>query len=888
MHQHPEIFPSGAGITELVRRTHQVTLDYGALRKRIDLVPLQMQWVEKCEDKSFLENMSKGCFNGTDTIVKATIEKKFKKIITGVLEKNPTVFPSSPQIVELLENTYQVTLDAATIRKNTNSVSLQIDWIEGCEDKAFLEHMGKGCFGPVDDTVKAAIKKRFGKIVTGVLEKNPEVVPNSNQIAGLLERTHNIKPADITIRKNIDLVPLQMRWIEECEDKALLENMTERHWNGADKKITNAITNRFGKIVTELLEKNPEVFPGSNQIAGLLESAYGVKPRSCKLGENIDLISLQTGWVEKCEDNAFLENMRGGRFIAADSIVKVAIEKRVEKIVTELLKANPAGFPSGSGIAELVKRAHQVTLDVSTMGEHTDLVPLQMRWVEECEEKVFLENVNRGSFNGVDKKVKSATTVRLGKILTEVLEKNPEVFPSSPQIAELVEKIHQVKIDPQTVGRYADTTPLQIGWIGRCDEKLFLENLTTKGRFTRVKRDVKNAIEDRVHRVLIAHEHELDKLPLARTTIKKYLQKFPDVAFLATINQEHRFTVDQRLVLSMQIWRAARSEELHAKIGERVEQLWGFRELVALLKDGRCLTADVISMFHESMPEKAKGIVPESEIRHFFVDDLKGGKYRTEEGKEVLLLSFMHWLSDGQTAEILFRLNRAVGMENGITMTISERVGYDPEILVTLERFGFAPVGAGSLYLIPPEDVEKKEGRKLLTRSNFLQIKKFKEVDEGTTEARLFSRERVNGENERVEPTADEFSYDRETLKSAVSIVFTRDALAASAAEALEITEILIDDEKALVELKGGTVVGLNMDPDHPNTIEIRGYKRPKGIENAIINVLSGKEEFRVEDGIKEDYRKFVELLRSKGKSATIQVSKAVRLKERQEKGITK
>jgi len=710
-------------------------------------------------------------------------------------------------------------------------------------------------------------KEELRALVDKALAENPDVFPGSPQIAELLSKKYGIKVGRLAVYNNFELSDIQLKWINSCSEKVFFENMSRGTFSKLDEKFKEAEKDRFRKIVDKTLDENPDVFPGSPQIAELLSKKYGVKVDSMTVYNNLELSDIQLKWINSCSEKVFLENMSRGTFSKLDEKFKEAEKDRFRKIVDKTLDENPDVFPSSTQIPELLRRKYGVNISESTILNNLEISNIQLEWINSCSEKVFFENMSRGTFRKLDEKCKEAERNRFRKIVDKTLDENPDVFPGSPQIAELLSKKYGVNISERAILNNLELSDIQLEWINSCSEKVFFENMS-RGTFSKLDEKCKEAVNKRMYQILLSHINDLESLQLSKSTLDNYLEKFPDLRFLKASEEEHRFTVDQRIVLRMQVWRKTRSEELHKLIGERLEQLWGFRELFALMKDGRCLNAAVVSMFHEDMPEKIKNYIPQAEIEHFFIDDLVDGKFKAK--GDVLLLSFMHWLTEKQAAEILLRLNRAVGTDNTIFMTSPNGLEYSDEMIEILNSFGFNPEKIGELYLLPPDsDVEPQEQRKLLTKSRLLQFRKINEVEKVPEEARLFNEVKKNGSGERIEPKSDIINYNKETLQNAKPYLSMREVRAIFVEEVPEVKEILLglDIEGALIELKGGTVIGFNMSIEHPYSIEIEGKRIPRGIDNAIIDIFNGKQGFNLKEEMKERYNEFLNLIRKKRES---------------------
>jgi hypothetical protein len=767
--EHPKTFPSSSNIVALLK-DYGLQTDSDAVLKKVRLAPFQIKWLDYVDDSLFMKNFSVLGANQSGEEYRELVRKRLETIIKKVLKKDPNVVPSSPQISDLLEK-QGWELDSQTLRNNLDLVSIQVEWIASCDRSIFLENYSNQMFNNLNERCRQAAKERFGSIVENELGKHKDVFPGSVQIADLL----GISTA--TVSTNLDLTSIQIKWIESCDEKIFIDNFIRKVFNPLGEDCKEAARNRFAKIIERAIANNLNVLPSSYQITSLLGKS-GIKTNATTVRNNFDVVSAQVKWINSCEVSLFLENFKAGRFKEPTCIE--AAKKRFKRIVEKELQINPKIFPTSNQISVLLEKKYGVKVSHTSVLRNIDLVALQSKWIESSDEKILLESISSGVITNIDKK---------------------------------------------------------------CRE----------------------ALDRRMHSILLSHLDNLDKLPMHKETLKRYLKKkFPDLAFLLTTMQEQRFTMDQRIVLSMHLWIKTRKAELHEKIGERLDQLWGFRELYALSRDGRCLDAHVISMFHESLPQRVSDFIPQSSITHFFVDDLFGGDFKAEPGKEILLLSFMHWFTERQAATALSMLNAAVSTDNPIFVTNPDIIEYSSDVLLVLENFGFTAERIGTLYLLPPSMGDVGEQRKLLTKSKILQIRKAKDAINAPEEANLFSKVRRRPGRERIQPNTEIVSYDEETLRNAIPLLTMKDISSIITEEIPHVKGILIGEDETILELKGGAVVGFNMDPRHPYSIEIEGKRVPRGTDNAIIDVLKGRAGFNVSKGMKADYDKFLKTVQER------------------------
>jgi len=861
LENNPNIFPSNQQIFRLLKK---YGIKSAMALSKLEIIPLQINWITSSSERVFLENSSEKNFSGLNEKCREAVKIRFKKIVETELDSNSEVFPSSPRIAELLNKKYGVKINLHRILDDIDIDILQLVWVNSCPEKLFLENSSKKRFTKLDKKCREAVKIRFKKIVETELEKNPDVLPGSSWIVELLIKKYEVNIGYAMIRNNLELPELQLKWLSTCDEKLFLENFSKGAFTRLGKKCREAAKQRFERIVETEVRNNPEVFPGGRQIAKLLSKKYGIGISKSGVGRNLDLLILQINWINSCPDKTFFENFSKGTFSGLDEKCKKAVKGRFKKIVETELNSNSEIFPGSPQILELLKkRRYGVITDLKTILRSIDIVSFQLKWIDSCSDEVFLENFSKKRFNNLDEKCKEAIKARLLKIAKTELEKNPRLFPSSRQIPSILKERYGVNIGLMAFYKNLDLSVLQLNLIKSFHEEIFLENLNKKA-FTSLDKKCKVAVDRRLRDILLSNIDDLSNLPIGRTTLDKYLKKFPDLAFLLTATQEHKFTMDQRIVLDMHVWRETRSEDLHELIGERVEQLWGFRELFALMKDGRCLDADVISMFHESLPERIGNYIPESAVTHSFVDNLRSGDFKAGKGKDVLLLSFMHWLTDKQTAEIMLRLNQSVGTDNAIYMTSPNGLEYAENLIASMNTFGFVPEKVGSLYLLPSEESGEDEQRKLLTKGKVLQFRKLQDVERTPEELQLFLKEKRRTGGVRPEPKADIISYDEDTLRKSSPLITMKDVGIIFTEEYPKVKKVEVEDDKAILTLEGGVVLGFNVEPEHPYSIEVEGKSIPKGMDNAILDVMKGKEGFEVHTGLKRKYNQFLKMIKDK------------------------
>lgn len=554
------------------------------------------------------------------------------------------------------------------------------------------------------------------------------------------------------------------------------------------------------------------------------------------------------------------------------------------QIQTELV-GKPEIVPTKKAISEYLKEVHGITISPRNVKQYLGVSRLQVDWINAIEDARFLDVIGAGSTIGsMEPEAKNTAQTRLEKIVGDLDIPSFEVLPTRPSIATALGTKFSTTVSEFPLKKI-DLVAVQCNWVETCSEHAFLHQFSS-GCFRSVKSNVKAAIDARMVKVLLAHPDDFSELEISLKTIDRYADRYPDqLGFLKSSGSQ---TVDQRIVLSMGALRKGRSKDLHAIIGTRLEQLWGFRELYGLLAGvlhpSSVRNADIISPFHELLPEKMSKLIPEITLTHHFPDDVLDERFEPNEGP-VVLLSVMQWLSDSQTSDVLARLNRSISVGTPVVITNPVWFEHDQDLEQTLSLFGFQIESTSTLHLDPSEDPKHEAGdiaSKLKTVCSVTKLRKQRDVTDVPGSAHLLSRKKPGAsgaKTDRVTPSADEISYGTEdvaALKPAISLV-----TAGTLSPLIEGLSFM-----AKLSLEGGVSVNITLDPtgESPPVVQIEGdRRRDSNVLGAVQHLLNGEEGgFSVSSDLTAKHAELVRLLkRSKSKPAsakpTVQSPKRLR-----------
>jgi hypothetical protein len=596
--------------------------------------------------------------------------------------------------------------------------------------------------------------------------------------------------------------------------------------NRTGTRTTAALVQRVTREIGERLAEKREVFPGKGNVTELV----GL-PEQCAILDQVDLSGFQKKWVRTHSDDEFLVHMARTGFLGVDDGVRGEINARFTRIVRKAFVGYQDAPPTvpevqkklramcGSDIDPHTIAERTMYLDEDTGAKQRGLHEMQLAWVNTASTEMFLRHHKSISLV-CDATVKEAVETRLRGTVSRAIARCRE-FPTSHGIVkQMLRGTDQGGINHRTVEQAFDFAAEQKRWIATRSDWQILNAKVNRLPPRSVDASVSEAFELRVQRAM---ENLAGNLPKLFPTLVAGLDM--EQTFLREASGG-RLSADQKIALGMQVWRGSRSERLHGLIGQRLIQLWGFRELYVLASSGHFKSGLVVSMFHETVPTRLAELVPDSIITHQFVDDLFAGRIATQE-QPILLLSFVHWLTETQTATMLTRLNQA--MQNGgkvlITapLTCNNAEGMDR----TLELFGFGITAIGELHL-------EGKGRKLSVDSRVIELEKVGEPVQHNR-ARLFDLVRLPKNRTGNARLTQDLTYVQRDLLEATARVAMHEE------PRITVKEVALGDGHAMMTLSGGMVVGIGMGND-PKVVEIEWKVAPRGGESTLIRISNGEE----------------------------------------------
>ncbi|MFH1785057.1 MAG: hypothetical protein ABH842_01380 [Candidatus Micrarchaeota archaeon] len=785
--------------------------------------------------------------------------------LTEIAMEDPGLCPSSTAVLSRLrERGYQVRHEHGFNR--TFLTPYLIRWIKTSNEQRFLVALSKNEFGSGIDIIKTTVEKRLRKIVDGEIAKRPSLCPTDMGIVNYLHETYGVRISAPTIATYIETADMQLTWIAGCEPRALLWNMKNSKINSKrdSRRIGRAIRRRFTEVVGDLLQEKPDIFPSGYNVASSIKEKHDIDFNETAVQNTTDLKKFQRRWIKECDGTAFLQELKNGRFSRVDPSIKKLVTERLRTMVSDALKENPDVFPAAPKIADILEGKYGLRISCGTLTTQLDISKLQSNWLDSCKSSVFLKYFKGKVLTGVeDDGVRKKAHDKLERIILRVVEAHKKEYPTAPAIVGWITERHGITIQASAIMRWVDLASLQLEWIRKCGDWEILNTITDHKFSSRTDARVLEAREKRGYDAIVNLANQWRRI--SATTLRRYMNNYPELAFLRRAVSEHVITVDQSIALAMQVWRASRSDVLHNLIGNRLEQLWGFREIVTLAKASVCTDTAVVSMFHETLPERVAALVPGISLTHHFVDDIFSGKFPGEPRKQILLLSFAHWLTTSQSAEMLVRLNRSSDETTRILITSSLGYPYTSDVLTVLDSFGFEATTAGHLTLTPEKG---KQCGKLVTESAVIELRKVRDVEAVPETAKLFSSDpKIPAGRERIEPKSDVVSYDLEMLRTAVPMVamWKPDATITDDRVVLRKIEVSRDSQGndiALLELRGKVLVGFNMHPRKPHLVEVESAQIPRRLDQALSNMMIGNEGgISVSRDMRERYREFLRIV---------------------------
>lgn len=780
--------------------------------------------------------------------------------LEAILAENPDTFPSTRSIDSMLREHGK---SRGWRPSGEQIAALQMKWVSNCSTKAFFrEASGNRFTGNISPGIKDAVKERFSIELFGMLRKRPHVFPTPPSIERIARERGLEKDAE-SIRKRLGkkaILEKQLEWTKNAGDLQILSSIKDCSAGGSYPPAKKALKGRFRGILEKAAGENPGRFPSKEKLAAWMREKYGdVAPGTVSIARwagSKKIREMQESWIRESDELDFLAEFFSG-FIRVGKNQKEFASEKAKGAVLQLARKEGI-FPAGNQLIELLRK-NGIDTDKSMLPRKLGkgfALSAQEEWLEGCSRDELLESLNAHRLGTLKGRRKSILKHRFTGVSLEALAENPGVFPSTIGIARLL-KTGGKRIVHGTVAKNINgLEKIQLDWILNSGEEHFLKE-TTRGSLDETRGVVREEFEKRLAGIVLERIPGETGLPCSR--VEKLAEKFPSIIFMESVAGEGMLTPDQEIATRARIWKKNRDDALHSMIGQRLEQLWGFRELLALLKDGRCMHSDVVSFLHQSIEEKTAKYIPGSGIKHSFLDEVFEGEFRA--GGDVLLLSLLHRLTEKQAGELLIRLNSAVEKGAEVIATLPATIKFSEEMANLLSSFGFMAEKTGTLHLFPPEHTETREADKLLTCSTLLTFRKSHDADLAPETAGLFSQRLTQGGRRGgLWFPGQGITCSAERLSKSEPAITLRDVGSVLTGGTPKVKNIMLGRKEALVELEGGAVVGFNMDPKHPYSVEIEGAWVPKEAERAAANLTQGKKEFLVPVEMRKKYREMAKM----------------------------
>ena len=788
------------------------------------------------------------------------MDPKLLKRVEAILAENPDTFPSTRSIDSMLREN-GVGTGWRSLGKHV--ARLQMEWVSSCTTKAFFREVsGKRLTGTMSKEIRAAVMARFSREISGMLREDPSVFPNPPGIEKLAA-DRGIAVETDSIRSGLGkekILQKQLEWIGDAEERNILGSIKNSSAGASYPPAKRAIGIRFGSIVEKVAGENAEKFPSKENLVAWMKEKYGdVAPGTVSLARwagNRKIREIQESWIKESGEIEFLREFFSG-FIRIGKAQKVFAAEKAKNSVISLARGEGI-FPGGQPLTEMLLKNGIATDDTRLLRKLGQGFALsaQEEWLEHCGRDELLESLNSHRLGTLKGRRKELLKKKFTEISLDALAENPGVFPSSIGIARLLKTRGRRLVHGTVAKNMEGLERIQLDWIRSSSESHFLAE-TRKGSMDGTRGIVREEFERRLAEIVTG------RIPgetgVSDSRVEKLAEKFSSIVFMESVSGGGLLTPDQEIATRTSIWKKSREGGLHSMIGQRLEQLWGFRELLALLKDGRCMGSNVVSFLHHSLGEKAVKYVPGAEIKHSFLDEVFGGGFRAE--GDVLLLSLLHRLTEKQAGELLIRLNSAVEEGAEIIATLPATIKFSGEVTKILSSFGFMAEKTGTLHLFPPENTETREAGKLLTCSTLLTFRKSHDADLAPETAGLFSqRLSQGGRRGGLWFPGQGITCSAERLSKSEPAITFRDIGSVLTGGAPRVKNIMLGKKEALLELEGGAVVGFNMDPRHPYSVEIEGSWIPRGAERAAANLTQGRKGFLVPGEMRKKYRKMAKM----------------------------
>lgn len=343
--------------------------------------------------------------------------------------------------------------------------------------------------------------------------------------------------------------------------------------------------------------------------------------------------------------------------------------------------------------------------------------------------------------------------------------------------------------------------------------------------------------------------------------MKTLKQRIPDLeGFLGVVQRITQKTPDQTIVEKIGLNFSEREPWVNRLIERRMEQLWFFRELLALAKTGNAEGATIVSFTHPELSQRLAAVIPEVQTSHVLMEELEAQPRPL--GNRVILLSVLGWLTPARIAGLLSKLADCVSENAEIFFTYPSTHYLNPTAFeqsgFRLEKEGRLELHAVDANVMAAEKLDQETRIGILKRTGrcekqevhlFVRAIRDKEIPEGRTQKGA--------------------TYERQDLRNAVASVITYQPQTVAEAGTLpRITAVDLDSSQGagILSLSDGAVVGFNTHPRKPGTIEIEGKGVTQPFLNAVAEVTKGgRTLFDIDPGLEEKYAAFVRTTKISG-----------------------
>lgn len=710
-------------------------------------------------------------------------------------------------------------------------------------------------------------------LVAKALLKYPDVFPGERSLSRL-SGVPSIKAMTSPLSQE-DWARMQINWIRTVETKVFLSAFSNGSYNRIQEGVEQEVNIRLLSIVNEKARTSSE-FQTPERLGNqeILLDAVVLRSRI----PQEEWTRIQIDWIRAADETVFLSAFSNGLLRRVYKEVMAEINNKLTNIVGERAKTNPDIFPTAGAFSKLpnMPGIHPL-LDRVPLKEWTRL---QIQWIKKIEEKAFLDFVIGGGTSYVSAEVDQEMNGRLVSIIEERVKvrqtfptirnlKNQENLPSEVVLSSRISQKEWIRI--------------QIAWIKTTDESNFLTTFQS-GSFTQLPEEVNQEIRNRLRSIALERiKNAQDSLSVNSLSTdlgignRTLSERVPDIQDLLAISGvlHGARTPDQQIVSRIGLRGSEREAWVNQLFEERLEQLWLFREAVALAGTGHASNSTIISFAPDSLSQKLAAITGVSTI-HVAFEHLEDGRIKLsgEAPRTVILLSVLQWLSPERTARLLRNLSASTVEGDRTIFTYPMNSILSPGAEDGLRRFGFELERIGTLSLFPPENMQGSEAAKLEQHSKVAIMRRLSVSPEvGITErldllTPIEDSTTSNGNSSKCTPR----TYQPEELRRANPVVTLCSARAEISEEVVpEITQISLADNSVeslekgfLLTFSSGEICGVNLDPRKPNTVEIEGTRISESVVRSCSLIAAGREpsDISVAPELRELYTQFIGKIR--------------------------